>query len=56
MTRVVENLTKSAASTKTAARFARQAAEAFEHEHHDIVNALEAIQVIYSPAPGAAAP
>ena len=52
MTRVVENLTKSAASCKTAARFARQAMEAFETEHHTIQNCLETTQAMYSaPAP-----
>ena len=52
MTRVVENLTKSAASCKTAARFARQAMDAFETEHHTIQNCLETIQAMYSaPAP-----
>lgn len=53
MTRVVEQLTKSAASCKTAARFARTAAEAFETEYHAIQSSLDTIQAMYSHAPEA---
>jgi hypothetical protein len=49
MTRAVEQLTRSAAAIKTAARFARQAADAFEAEHHNVSSALECIQSLYSP-------
>jgi hypothetical protein len=52
MTRVVENLTRSAASCKTAGRFARQASEAFDHEHHNIALSLETIQQLYAPSAG----
>lgn len=48
MTRVVEQLTRSAASCKTAARFARQAAEAFDTEHHAIQSSLDTIQAMYA--------
>ena len=51
MTRVVEQLTKSAASCKTAARFARTAAEAFDSEYHVIQGSIDQIQAMYSAVP-----
>ena len=50
VTRVVECTTRSAAAIKTAARFARQAADCFDAEHHNVQAALEGIQQMYSTA------
>lgn len=56
MTKVVEQLTKSAASCKTASRFARTAADAFDTEYHQIQDSIDKIQAMYSaPTVSAAA-
>ena len=49
ITRATEHISKSVAAVKTAARMARQAAEAFEQESHNLQQALDAIQALYAP-------
>jgi hypothetical protein len=49
ITRACEHIAKSIAANRTAARMARQAAEAFELEAHTLQNALDTIQQVYAP-------
>ena len=49
ITRATEHISKSIAAVRTAARMARQAAEAFEAEAHTLQTALDTLQEIYSP-------